>query len=182
MGTHCTGETRTALYRFYDARETLLYVGISVDPWRRWREHVLDKPWYPQVRHQSVTWYDSEREARKAETRAIRSERPRFNVAGAVRPPEARLSLRSGPVIQACAWWMAVPGVLAVVTLAVAMAAHMVGGLFVDISGWAIMVTMFSLPVPIVAALLVAGSSQIHRFGCWLDRNFAAPAGPDSTE
>jgi predicted GIY-YIG superfamily endonuclease len=42
-------EQRTALYRFYDEHENLLYVGISNDPWRRWREHVYDKQWYPQA-------------------------------------------------------------------------------------------------------------------------------------
>jgi len=41
----CAGEGRHALYRFYDDRENLLYVGITDDPWRRWREHVLTQPW-----------------------------------------------------------------------------------------------------------------------------------------
>src|ERR1700733_9621020 len=83
---------RTALYRFYDNRETLLYVGISNDPRRRQSEH-KKKPWYPHVRHQATTWYDTEREARRAETRAIRRECQEFNVAGAVRPASARFTI-----------------------------------------------------------------------------------------
>ena len=54
----CAGEERHALYRFYDAREELLYVGITDEPWRRWREHVRTKPWYPRVKHQAITWYE----------------------------------------------------------------------------------------------------------------------------
>jgi predicted GIY-YIG superfamily endonuclease len=84
----CAGEQRTALYRFYDADEKLLYVGITNDPWRRWRQHVQEKPWYPQVKHQAVTWYDTRIAAEIAEHVAIRREHPRFNIAGAVRPVE----------------------------------------------------------------------------------------------
>src|SRR5260370_1126197 len=90
-------EQRTALYRFYDATENLLYVGITNDPWRRWRQHVQEKSWYPQVKHQAVTWYDSRIAAEVAEHVAIRCERPRFNVAGAVRPVAVEVPAEPAP-------------------------------------------------------------------------------------
>lgn len=162
-------ETRTALYRFYDARENVLYIGITNDPWRRWRDHVQAKPWYPQVKHQSVTWYDTERQARKAETRAIRTERPRFNIAGAVRPPEASLKLRFGVVIQACLIWMCIPGLFGVAGIFLAVLTNLNIGPLI----WVACVGVLSLPVPIAAALTVVGSTRIYRFGCWLDLNFS---------
>jgi hypothetical protein len=85
------GEPRTALYRFYGTDETLLYVGITDDPWRRWREHVQTQPWYPLVKHQAITWYEDRLAAEIAERVAIRRERPRFNIAGAVRPVAVEL-------------------------------------------------------------------------------------------
>lgn len=97
-----SGESRTALYRFYDACENVLYIGITNDPWRRWRDHVQAKPWYPQVKHQAVTWYETEAEARWAETVAIRTEHPQFNIAGAIRPPEARVTAALGGATWFC--------------------------------------------------------------------------------
>lgn len=171
MGQHCTGERRTALYRFYDDRENLLYIGISNNPWRRWREHV-GKPWYLQVKHQSVTWYDTGWQARKAETRAIRDEHPRFNIAGAVRPPEA--SLRFDPVFQVCAFWACIPGLLGIASLVVGVAAPSATGFFyVHLLGWAMVVTFCSLPIPVGALALTLSSAQVHRFGRWLDLNFS---------
>lgn len=87
-------EQRTALYRFYDADVKLLYVGITNDPWRRWREHVREQPWYPQVKHQAVTWYESKFTAERAERAAIRCEHPQFNLAGADEPIPEELPAR----------------------------------------------------------------------------------------
>ena len=86
-----SGEERTALYRFFDADENLLYVGITNEPWRRWREHVLAQPWFPQVKHQAITWYDERVSAELAERTAIRREQPRFNKAHAILPVAVEL-------------------------------------------------------------------------------------------
>lgn len=69
--TIAKSETRVALYRFYNSHEDLLYAGITNDPWRRWREHMLEKPWYRHVKYWTVTWYESLPQARAAELRAI---------------------------------------------------------------------------------------------------------------
>lgn len=71
---------KTALYRLFDTDGTLLYIGISHDPARRWRQHAKVKGWWPLVARQSVTWLDERIKATAAEAEAIRTERPRFNV------------------------------------------------------------------------------------------------------
>jgi predicted GIY-YIG superfamily endonuclease len=67
---------RTALYRLYDADDRLLYVGISSNPHRRWKQHALEhaKTWWPDVRGERVQWFESRREAEVAELAAIRTE------------------------------------------------------------------------------------------------------------
>ena len=171
-------ETRTALYRFYDARENLLYIGITNDPWRRWREHVREKPWYPQVKHQSVTWYDTEWRARKAETRAIRAERPQFNIAGAIRPPEARAMLTSGDALRFCTAWVCIPGFLGCISVFLFLAVPVWPPALVlaQALSWVVAVMTPALLIPFAAALLVVYAPQAYRFGCWLDRNFGEEA------
>lgn len=167
-------EQRTALYRFYDAHENLLYVGISNDPWRRWREHVYEKSWYPQVKHQSVTWYDTEDQARATETRAIRRERPRFNIAGAIRPPEARVNVSIDVIARACGTWFCIPLLLgaAVFVLAMNTPGRSPAGTAAHVLAWMLAAVTLSLPVPLFVTLTVAFTPLIYRFGCWLDRNF----------
>jgi predicted GIY-YIG superfamily endonuclease len=157
-------EQRTALYRFYDSRETLLYVGITSDPWRRWREHVQEKPWYPQVKHQAVTWFDSEPQARRAEVRAIRREKPQFNIAGAVRPASARFNIRFNTILFAGGWWM----------LSFPCLFFYVGRfapnlkLLLDVYG-------LSTLIPMAGIVLVGSAPSISRFACWVTRNFRNP-------
>jgi hypothetical protein len=74
--------TRTALYRLYDAAETLLYVGISDAPAYRWSQHACEKPWWPDVARKVVEWHDSRDLAMCAESVAIRSENPIHNRTG----------------------------------------------------------------------------------------------------
>lgn len=175
---NCTGERRTALYRFYDARENVLYIGITNDPWRRWRDHVQAKPWYPQVRHQAITWYDTEAEARRAETRAIRAERPRFNIAGAIRPPEAQATLTPGNTLRFCTTWVCIPGLLAcaLIFLFPAESAWPPALVLVQVLSWVVAVMTPTLLIPFAIALLVVYAPQAYRFGCWLDRNFGEEA------
>jgi predicted GIY-YIG superfamily endonuclease len=73
--------TQTALYRLRGSVDDLLYVGISNDPLRRWSEHAGDKAWWPQVAHFSLEWFPSRDQALLAEARAIRAERPLYNIA-----------------------------------------------------------------------------------------------------
>ena len=77
----------TALYRFYDQDDTLLYVGVSSNPAGRWVTHAAEKQWWPQVVRKTVVIYGSRIEAEIAEGIAIRSETPLHNIAPGRRDP-----------------------------------------------------------------------------------------------
>ncbi|WP_282084044.1 GntR family transcriptional regulator [Streptomyces tendae] len=73
---------RTALYRYYDATDTLLYIGISNDPDFRAKAHLYESrpgSWPKQATHRIDEWHDSRALALAAEEEAIRTERPRYN-------------------------------------------------------------------------------------------------------
>lgn len=72
-----------ALYRFYDIDGQLLYVGISWRPAQRMLEHRMGKEWWSQVGDVTFEHYPNHAEADEAETTAIRSERPLYNIAKA---------------------------------------------------------------------------------------------------
>lgn len=80
---------RTALYRLYDKRHNLLYVGITNDPRVRFAAHAVDKPWWPSVVRRDLEWFPSRAEALAAEGEAIRIEKPGANVLipAAPKPP-----------------------------------------------------------------------------------------------
>lgn len=71
---------RTALYRLRDKDGTLLYVGITDNPERRWPQHAADKSWWAAVTDLSLKWYPSRELALDAEGHAIRTEKPLYNV------------------------------------------------------------------------------------------------------
>lgn len=77
---------RTAVYRLYDEDEELLYVGVAIEPRVRFRQHRLDKPWWPRVAAREIEWFDSRAEALAVEGLAIVRELPRHNQAGAQWP------------------------------------------------------------------------------------------------
>ena len=47
---------RTAVYRFYDNRDQLLYVGVAVDVVSRWRYHQGWSTWWPLHHRSEVQW------------------------------------------------------------------------------------------------------------------------------
>lgn len=80
----------TALYRFFDADGALLYVGITADLEQRWTKHQSEKPWWPDVAEKTVAWHDDRPSALAAELEAIKTEAPRYNVAGSPWVPGPR--------------------------------------------------------------------------------------------
>ena len=72
---------KTILYRFYDSQGKLLYVGITNNFDKRLQQHLRDKWWAPQIARTQKVLYPSRTAALSAEQRAIRSGRPRHNVA-----------------------------------------------------------------------------------------------------
>lgn len=79
----------TALYRLYDADETLVYLGIAYDPDVRWYQHSRDKKWWTNVARKTVEWHPDRDTAEAAELAAIRTETPLHNSRGVERPEPA---------------------------------------------------------------------------------------------
>lgn len=72
----------TALYRYFDAADVLLYVGISIDPDERWKAHRYGTDrdgWPKEAVRRTVEWRDSRPEALTAEEEAIKTEKPLYN-------------------------------------------------------------------------------------------------------
>jgi predicted GIY-YIG superfamily endonuclease len=87
-------ELPTALYRFYDASDALLYVGITGELKTRFAQHAADKRWWAKVARKTVEWHPTRQAASLAELAAIRTEHPAYNVAGA---PTAKRKRRGAP-------------------------------------------------------------------------------------
>lgn len=73
-----------ALYRFYAADGELLYVGITNNPPRRFTRHKGEKDWWIDVARIDLQQCETREELAEAERAAIRDERPRFNIVGAL--------------------------------------------------------------------------------------------------
>ena len=70
----------TALYRYFDAEGRLLYVGITIMPMSRQKDHKAGSAWYPDFSYQTVEKYRTRADAMKAEREAIKSEKPMHNI------------------------------------------------------------------------------------------------------
>lgn len=73
--------TSTALYRYYDAADTLLYVGMTGDLAEREVEHIRDSTWMDFAARSTIERFPTRAEAEDAERDAIRDEAPLFNIA-----------------------------------------------------------------------------------------------------
>ncbi|MFC9287243.1 hypothetical protein [Streptomyces sp. NPDC057052] len=70
---------RTALYRLYDAKGSLLYLGIAAIPEHRWKLHSDRQPWWHLVARKSVEWHPDRATALAAEGRLTAEEQPLYN-------------------------------------------------------------------------------------------------------
>lgn len=73
--------TKTALYRHFNAKGQLLYVGISDCLSARDKHHVHTSHWHDLVTYTETQWCLSREHALDLERVAIRHERPKYNVA-----------------------------------------------------------------------------------------------------
>ena len=78
-----------ALYRMFDDRGHLLYIGITGDLGKRLGNHSF-KRWFPLVERITLEWLPNRAAALVAEKRAISTEHPRYNQAGIQAPKKAR--------------------------------------------------------------------------------------------
>lgn len=70
----------TELYRCFDYDNKLLYVGISMSSLVRMAAHSDESSWFCAVSRIEIERFPSRRMAAEMERRAIREERPMFNV------------------------------------------------------------------------------------------------------
>lgn len=70
---------RTALYRAFDVSDQLLYVGITDGIDVRFKAHQNSSEWWPLMVRREVEWFDTRREAIRAEASAISKELPIYN-------------------------------------------------------------------------------------------------------
>lgn len=75
-------ERSHTLYRFFDQTGALLYVGRTVSPANRWRDHERKKPWFNDVATVTRVVFEDATTLAAAETAAIAAERPLYNVVG----------------------------------------------------------------------------------------------------
>lgn len=74
-------EGKTALYRYFDSDDVLLYVGISANPFKRIsvRSYDIESPWWEEIRTMKIEWFGSLDEAQEAEREAIKAGGPLHN-------------------------------------------------------------------------------------------------------
>lgn len=70
---------RSIVYRFYDAKGRLLYVGLTSRGMTRWMEHADSQPWWAEVAAIRVVHFPTREDGEVEEARAIRDERPLHN-------------------------------------------------------------------------------------------------------
>lgn len=75
-----------SVYRHFDGAGVLLYVGASSSVKIRNQTHATQATWYDQVRTITIEPMPCLESALKAESAAIKEEKPRYNVAGKRRP------------------------------------------------------------------------------------------------
>lgn len=76
-----TDPVRT-VYRCYDDAERLLYIGCTVKPALRFKQHAASKAWWAEVARIEQTPVTGWRHAEEVERTAIEAERPLYNVIG----------------------------------------------------------------------------------------------------
>lgn len=73
-------ETTHVLYRCYTKRKVLLYVGMTNHPEDRLAQHRKTKPWWKYVDHITLQGFPSRKALAEAESIAIQTENPQFNI------------------------------------------------------------------------------------------------------
>lgn len=68
-----------ALYRFYDGRDQLLYIGISSNFQARFSQHAKNSEWHALTTRATITHYEDRDAVVEAEKAAIIAEKPIFN-------------------------------------------------------------------------------------------------------
>lgn len=84
---------KTTLYRYFDGKGQLLYVGITKNPFDRQAHHAANKDWWQDVERSTFEHYQTRNEAIAAEAYAIGTELPKYNKQGPVLNEQLRQHL-----------------------------------------------------------------------------------------
>jgi len=79
-----------ALYRVYDDKEHLLYIGCSNSPLSRMKSHEKRKAWATRIAFVRLEWFGDKASAMNAEVVAIATELPEWNVHHRENPKHSR--------------------------------------------------------------------------------------------
>jgi excinuclease UvrABC nuclease subunit len=71
---------KCALYRHFDAEDKLLYVGISLRPFTRIKEHSVVSNWADAIANVRIEYFPTRKEALEAEAKAVQEENPLYNI------------------------------------------------------------------------------------------------------
>ena len=68
------------LYRWFNSDDLLLYVGISVNAYTRAKHHQKNAEWWPEASKMTLEVYPDRHSVEEAEKKAIRDEKPKYNI------------------------------------------------------------------------------------------------------
>lgn len=68
------------LYRHFDGEGNLLYVGISIDPIKRLKDHSVAAHWFSKIKSVTIEEFESRNLVIDAEKNAIKNENPIYNI------------------------------------------------------------------------------------------------------
>lgn len=86
-----------SVYRCYAKNKKLLYVGISVNPLGRLRNHKTTSPWITECIKVTIHWHADRLLAHYYEIMAIQEEKPKYNIAHTPRPKHRRTPRKLPP-------------------------------------------------------------------------------------
>lgn len=70
-----------SVYRMRNADGELLYIGVSIAVIQRVAQHKVCKGWFYEISHIDIEHFDCLGDAESAEIEAIKSEKPKYNIA-----------------------------------------------------------------------------------------------------
>jgi predicted GIY-YIG superfamily endonuclease len=85
---------KTSLYRHFNKSGDLLYVGITAKLPTRLTAHQYRSEWFFDVEYVTIEWFDDKASAKIAEGRAIRKEKPKFNILNGAPEPRTKKQKR----------------------------------------------------------------------------------------
>lgn len=90
----------TDLYRHFNLEGELLYVGISINAFERYKQHAIEKDWFDSVINMTVERFSTRQQALEAEKAAIKAEKPKYNVVHNPIAPKQRVKKESPKAVK----------------------------------------------------------------------------------